>query len=349
VLKSHSGFPERKERMMSETITFDYYDGNGDEQSASITLTLGAPDGNDDGGYVVTSISGTIDGQTITGLNDSFETLFGQAPDNKFFPNTTPLVDSHGLSFNTADGEQWNLCNNYGLYTLTNDDDGNIVGSRAFDVSSSGSVPCFAAGTRIFTANGEVPVESLNIGDLVITASGAPRPIKWLGHRSLRLENTPNPLEIQPIRIAAHAFAKNRPHTDLLVSPKHAICVTCIEDVLIEARKLINGTSIRQLNLPNVTYWHIELETHDIILANGLPAESYLEWDNRRFFALSKIVTLAGQPDDNCPTEADMCRPLIQKGATLDFVRYHLANRAHFLAQLTKSEDCVSLAEASAS
>ena len=108
---------------------------------------------------------------------------------------------------------------------------------------------CFAGGTLIRTADGDAPVEALTIGDLVMTVSGEARPIRWIGHRALDCRHHPRPHESYPIRIAAHAFGGSRPSRDLFVSPGHAICV----DVLIPASGLVNGSTVQQVEVDEVT------------------------------------------------------------------------------------------------
>ena len=83
------------------------------------------------------------------------------------------------------------------------------------------------------------------------------------------------------MRIAAHAFAPGLPHRVLHLSPDHALW---LDGVLIPAHLLVNGASVARQAVDDITYWHIELARHDIILAEGLPAETYLDTGNRRAF-----------------------------------------------------------------
>ena len=76
------------------------------------------------------------------------------------------------------------------------------------------------------------------------------------------------------MRVAAGAFGPRRPHRDLWLSPDHAVYVG---EVLIPVRHLINGSTIAQVPVERVTYYHLELAAHDVLLAEGLPAESFLD------------------------------------------------------------------------
>ena len=116
-------------------------------------------------------------------------------------------------------------------------------------------------------------------------ATEVPQTVKWIGHRRIDLTSHPRPETVAPIRIERDAFADNVPHRDLLVSPDHAIFV---DGMLICVRQLVNGTTIRpERGWTAVDYYHVELNEHAILLAEGLPAESYLDTGNRGFFANS--------------------------------------------------------------
>lgn len=141
---------------------------------------------------------------------------------------------------------------------------------------------CFAEGTRIATPGGLSPVEALAPGDRVLTLEGDVLPILWLGHRAVDCERHPAPEKVWPVRIEAHAFGPGLPARHLFLSPDHAIFA---EGVLIPVKHLLNGRSIRQMSRARVTYFHIELERHAILLAEGLPAESYLDTGDRQAFA----------------------------------------------------------------
>jgi hypothetical protein len=144
-----------------------------------------------------------------------------------------------------------------------------------FVLGSSGAAPCFLAGTCILTACGEVAVEDLRVDDLVHTVLGeANAPIIWIGRREVDCARHATPRQVRPVRVAAGAFGPGRPHRDLLLSPDHAVYVN---EVLIPVKHLINGSTIVQVPMQRVTYYHVELPAHDVLLAEGLPAESFLD------------------------------------------------------------------------
>ena len=145
-----------------------------------------------------------------------------------------------------------------------------------------GGASCFMAGTLVRTPDGQRVVESLTIGDPVLTADSATQPVAWIGRQTVsRLFG--DPLRVLPIRITAGALDKNLPVRDLLVSPAHALLV---DGVLIQAGALVNGSTIRrEENVPTVfTYYHVELADHALILAEGVPAETFVNNVDRMAF-----------------------------------------------------------------
>ena len=206
------------------------------------------------------------------------------------------------------------------------------------DIFLSDTPVCFAAGTRILTMAGERMVETLTHGDIVVTLSGAERstrPVKWLGRRRIDLAAHPRPETVAPIRIRRGAFADDMQHTDLLVSPDHGIFV---DGKLICARQLVNGTTIwQEKGWTAVEYFHVELDAHAILFAEGLPAESYLDTGNRGFFANSGDP-LVLHPDltdetDNPSREAKSCAPFVWDEGNVRPVWQRLAARAAALGQ----------------
>jgi len=163
----------------------------------------------------------------------------------------------------------------------------------------------------------------------------APVPVIWIGHRRVNLAAHPQPRLVAPIRIERGAFADNVPHRDLLVSPDHAILT---EGKLICARQLINGATIRQeTDRSSVVYYHVELEKHAIMLAEGLPAESYLDTGNRGFFANSSqpghLYPDLTDDADNATREANSCEPFVTDEKSIGPVWQSLAERAAALGR----------------
>lgn len=184
---------------------------------------------------------------------------------------------------------------------------------------------CFAQGTRIATPGGAVPVESLRAGDLVRTLSGAARPVRWVGHRRVDCQRHPKPEQVWPIRVQAHAFAPGQPARALHLSPDHAVWVG---GTLIPIRYLANGASIAQAPRPAVTYFHVELDTHDVLLAEGLPAESFLDTGNRGAFE-NGGAPLRLHPDfARAAWSARACAPLAVEGPEVARAHARLRERA---------------------
>ena len=117
---------------------------------------------------------------------------------------------------------------------------GGAGAQNQFDLGTAEPVSCFAAGTAISTPDGEVAVETLKAGDMVLTADGAVRPVRWLGRQTVSMRFG-DPLRIAPVRIKAGALDENVPARDLVLSPDHALLV---DGVLVHAGALVNASSI---------------------------------------------------------------------------------------------------------
>lgn len=191
---------------------------------------------------------------------------------------------------------------------------------------------CFCAGTRLATAAGPVAVEDLSVGDRLQTAAGVERPIRWIGHRALACHDR---AALQPVRIAAHAFGEGRPERDLLVSPDLGLCVDVLGEVLVPAGRLVNGTTLARIGLETVTYWRVELDEPDILLAEGMPAESGRDGGSRDAFAASEggAAIAAGDSAESTarPVSAGACRPVAEDGVLVEVLRTRLTDRARTL------------------
>jgi hypothetical protein len=194
------------------------------------------------------------------------------------------------------------------------------------------NVCCFKSGTRILTARGEVPVEDLRVGDAIKTLGGGEAPATWIGWRKFNLRAMREPGEAAPVRIARNALADGTPRRDLYVSQEHAVF---LDGVLIPARSLINGRTIMlSLAFPEVTYYHVELDVHGVVFAEGAAAESFLEsGNNRALFANQPGAVLlrsglAGQSGSPVSSEQQGWRRLTGYAARA----FSLAQRAAAMA-----------------
>jgi len=131
-------------------------------------------------------------------------------------------------------------------------------------------LPCFLKGTQVWTPSGERRVEDLRINDLVVTSSGEAKPIKWIGRMRFRWSE-----ENAPIRVTQSALGPNNPHRDLYISGAHCLY---LDGVLIPVDQLIiDRTIVRcQVDRAEIEYFHIKLERHDIIFAEGAACETLL-------------------------------------------------------------------------
>jgi hypothetical protein len=141
---------------------------------------------------------------------------------------------------------------------------------------------CFYPGTRIATPDGWVAVEDLRPGDLVRTASGN-KPVRWIGENPVAT-SLADPLRVLPIRICAGVLGGGLPARDLLLSPDHAIFLS---GILVQAGALVNGVTIfRESKVPaRFTYYHVELASHELLFAEGVLAESFVDNVDRMHFA----------------------------------------------------------------
>jgi hypothetical protein len=241
-------------------------------------VTIGAVTGDDvlsapetTGGLQITGTAHGANGQPIT-----VEVLDGL--NNVLFTRTATVSGgAWSTTFNSTQAATL-TGHDYSIHAFVSDVAGN-TGTADHDFTST---VCFMAGTMIRTADGEVAVETLKRGDLVLTADGRSVPVTWLGVQTVsRLFADPN--RVWPIRIMADALSDNVPSRDLLISPDHAILV---DDVLVQAGALINGSSIvREGNVPaTFTYYHVETEDHSLILAHDVPSETFIDNVNRLAF-----------------------------------------------------------------
>jgi len=197
--------------------------------------------------------------------------------------NGQPVVA--GSTLTLATGQQVTV-NADGTITIVGDGEEEVANFTYTVASSTGqtdtgfviinSVPCFVAGTRVLTPKGEVAVETLCPGDLVMTKDEGPQPLRWIGQRQVKAQGA-----FAPVCIAANALGD---HRRLMISPLHRVLIrdSLAEmlfgegEVLVAARDLINDHSIRQVEGGLVTYVHILFDRHQVVFSEGLETESFL-------------------------------------------------------------------------
>lgn len=154
----------------------------------------------------------------------------------------------------------------------------------ALQIAEDEPFVCFAAGTLIATPKGDVAVETLAIGDPILTTDGRTVPVPWVGRQSKHKALT-RARDFAPVRVKAGALGARVPHSDLILTGDHALIV---DGLAINAAALVNGTTIAfepMDSLPDsITYYHIETENHEEILANGAPAETFFDYAGRHAF-----------------------------------------------------------------
>jgi Hint domain/RTX calcium-binding nonapeptide repeat (4 copies) len=165
---------------------------------------------------------------------------------------------------------------------------GNGLGAAAISaITTDGtgtniSLICYHRGTMIRTADGDMPVENMTEGDFVMTLSGKARPVRWIGRQSYHRRFLEGKRSLTPVCITAGALGADLPQRDLWLSPLHAIL---IDNVLVRAQDLVNEISIIQgFTTDLVEFFNIELDSPDVIFAEGVLAESYANHDNRQMF-----------------------------------------------------------------
>jgi len=189
-------------------------------------------------------------------------------------------IDLKGIDSTTVSYSDGVLTFSGGSFRLSLTNPGSLI----FTPSSDGtavSVLCFCVNTLISTPSGECPVQQLAVGDLVTTYRGVARRIVWIGSgKALATQGRRN--AATPVIVCQSALAENVPNRDLRVTKGHSLY---IDDVLIPVEFLVNHRSIFwDDNAQEVELYHIELETHDVLVANGAPAESYRDDGNRWLF-----------------------------------------------------------------
>lgn len=299
--------------------------------SASVSFTIL------DGGTLNVTPPAAANSFTFGAVNTTVNTLVMPSYSGTITSRITGFAPGDQINVGTA-GANSVVANGDGSYTISYGNLGSAVtltdvflgtGVNSSDIRFNGgviSVICFVEGTRIRTPDGDVPVETLRIADHVLTASGKRRPIRWIGQRTIDLIRHRDSDSVRPVRVRRDALSERVPSRDLCVSPDHALYV---DGVLIPARQLVNGVSILPDHaVETVRYYHVELDAHDVLLAENAPAESYLDTGNRAWFANAGQVVLLRAGTQEQDRRHAGCAPFVTEEAIVEPIWRRIAERA---------------------
>ncbi len=268
--------------------------------------------------FTVTGFSGDFNDSQIVSASG----ITGTGPD------FVDGVNASGVTFTTASGESVRLYNNNGVLSIIATGPTPINGPVSAESYNTTAPACFLRGTLIMTASGEIPVEELAIGDMLVTGGGAIRPIKWMGRRTYAGRLAATTMAVQPVCISAGALGNNLPKRDLRVSAKHAML---LDGVLVAAEDLVNGSNVvRESGHTEIEYYHMEFSTHDVVLAEGCLSESFTDDDNRAIFHNASEYRALYPQEVSVP--AQYCAPRVVDGPLLHSIRASVAGLPQALA-----------------
>ncbi|GAB1362870.1 hypothetical protein MASR1M32_21060 [Rhodobacter sp.] len=166
------------------------------------------------------------------------------------------------------------------------DEDGNETGTLSF-INIENVIPCFTPGTLIATPRGEVPVESLQAGDKVVTRDNGIQEIRWTGEKALTGQDLRLNSHLQPIFIKRGALGNGLPEQDMMVSPNHRLLVANDRtqlyfdehEVLVAAKHLVGTQGVHAVEAIGVNYIHFMFDRHEVVLSNGAWTESFQPGD----------------------------------------------------------------------
>ena len=257
----------------------------------------------------------------------------------RYVPGAAGLY-APGTTLTLIDGDSLRQTPNLADFTRNASFLSSGAGTRA-QLDRDGAVVCFAADTRIATPIGERPVQSLRVGDLVLTRDHGAQPVRWTAGRHVGSGMLSAFPKLRPIRIAAGALGAGLPRRDLLLSPQHRVLVRSavarrmfdVDEVLIAAHHLVGLPGIaRQDDLQDLDYWHFACDRHEIVLADGAPAETLFPGPQalRALHPAARTELLTLFPDLTVLLEP--ARPFAEAGAGRNLARRHLRNTRPLLS-----------------
>jgi len=276
--------------VVTATFTSDFHvNSSGDVQTDnavdtdadSFTLSFSKP---------VENLSFTVGDVNSNGFQGGFndrmvvESTLGSTPVvTNLSSGTSGTTAVYEAPFDTNIVQTVTVAGPFDQITLTNFDPDQQHGWLFLNTAEVQNVICFTKGTLIATENGQVAIENLKPGDQVMTRDRGMQPLRWIGKKEISPAMLRVNEKLRPVRIQAGALANDLPVRDLLVSRQHRMLAVSrisermfgAEEVLISAIKLteLPGIDLAPLEGP-VTYFHMLFDQHEIVYAEGTPAES---------------------------------------------------------------------------
>lgn len=171
---------------------------------------------------------------------------------------------------------------------------------------------CFTSGTLILADRGEIAVERLVPGDMILSRDNGWQPIRWIGRRMIAPEDLQVQPNFAPVLIGQGALGDGMPQRDMMVSPQHRLLMTGLRaqalfgehEVLVVAAHLLGEPGISRARADGISYFQIMFDQHEIIRANGCWSESFQPGDLSQAGGddLQRNELLALFPDLQAPT-----------------------------------------------
>lgn len=238
--------------------------------SLSFTLKL-----EDNTNAALNQFSGTTANKVVLDLGKGTGSFFSRTWKVEFLNGTGVVHQFSGVSKNA----DLSVTGQFTAIRFSNSLPG-LISIKSLTVNN---LNCFCAGTLIDTPDGKRAVETLQAGDILRTADGRETTVKWVGQQAVDTQLT-HPKMVNPICVTKGALGPDLPERDLFLSQDHAIA---IDGTLYNAGTLVNGDTIYQvadMPLDGFTYYHVETEVHELLLAEGLAAESFIDYAGRDGF-----------------------------------------------------------------
>ncbi|MBO1361342.1 Hint domain-containing protein, partial [Acetobacter sacchari] len=280
--------------------------------------------------YTATLNSYDIGSSVVIHVDDTANVLNVPSPVTNKITNFNENTVLKFISAPTGGSVEWTE-NSDGSYTLAENNDGVITTLATDIVFATGVSPsdivwdaddaqttCFLTDSQISTPSGYRPIQHIAVNDDVIVYSNGMQKavsVKWIGTGRVRVNGSlPDDRAGYPVRILENAISEGVPFKDMLVTAEHCLF---FDGKFVPARMLVNGGSIfYDTTITSYDYYHIETETHSVIMADGMLTESYLDTGNRRSFTqLGNVVSISGRRNltwDDAAAPLTVCREFVE-------------------------------------